>query len=49
MGDGIRMFFLNEVLCLNHLRDKIEGKYDKPFTESELILTGKLWKNLKNN
>ncbi len=47
MGDGIRMFFANEILCLNHLKDKIENNSNKQFTESELIMMGKLWKKLK--
>lgn len=45
MGDGIRMFFANEIVCLNHLKKKIEKK--ETLTESELILTGKLWKNFR--
>lgn len=49
MGEGIRMFFLNEACCLSQLKDKIEGKSAVPFTESELILTGKLWKNTKRH
>ena len=47
MGDGIRMFFANEIICLNHLKDKIEEKSKEPFTESELVLMGKLWRNIK--
>ena len=49
MGDGIRMFFANEILCLNHIKEKIDGISDEKFTESELILMGKAWKNNKTN
>ena len=45
MGDGIRMLFANEIICLNHLKTKIENK--KPLTESEKVLMGLLWRNLK--
>ena len=46
MGEGIRMFFANEIVCLNHLKDKMDKKSKTPFTESELILMGKLWKDI---
>ena len=46
-GDGIRMFFCNEMICLNHLKEKLDGKREKNFTESELILLGKLWKPIQ--
>ena len=47
MGDGIRLFFANEIVCLNHLKDKLENK--KELNNSELILMGKKWLNLPNN
>ena len=47
MGDGIRMFFANEIICLNHLKEKVDGTSDVLFTESEQILMGKAWKNIK--
>jgi DNA polymerase-3 subunit alpha len=45
MGDGIRMFFANEIICLNNLKEKLETK--KPLNDSELILMGKKWLPLK--
>ena len=47
MGDGIRMFFANEIVCLNHFKDKL--KKNEELSQSELILTGKKWMNLPNN
>ncbi len=36
MGSGIRMFFLNEAICLTHLKNKIILG-DKNFSESEKL------------
>lgn len=49
MGDGIRMFFANEIICLNHLKEKINGSRKEKFSDSELILMGKMWKNFKKS
>jgi len=41
MGDGIRMFFANEIICLNHFKSKIERKAKRSeYSESELVLSG---------
>ena len=47
MGEGIRMFFANEIVHLDRLKEKIDKKINDPFTDSELVLMGKLWKKLK--
>ena len=36
------MFFANEIICLDHLKEKIEKQEDSKFTESELVLMGKM-------
>ena len=46
MGEGIRMFFANEIICLDILKDKLEN--DKPLNDSELVLMGKKWLDLPN-
>lgn len=49
MGDGIRMFFVNEVINLRIFKERLKNQ-TKDYTESELILTGQIeapkrWRN----
>lgn len=44
MGTGIRMFFANEIICLNHLKRKLENQ--ESLSESEMVLMGKMWREI---
>jgi len=48
MGEGIRMFFANEIICLNHFKSKIERKAKRSeYSESELVLSGIIQREYK--
>lgn len=43
MGEGIRMFFANEIICLNHMKEKIIKKAPRAeYSDSEMVLSGKM-------